>query len=376
MFLSACGSFRRPHLKVTPPDHNSYITLKMAMKYANDWKQEYRDALNDQTAFTNWLGASLIPLGGATLGLAITGAPTLATTIVGLTGATAYGVGAWFENKPQLLAYAEGYRAIGCAQAAFAPLLVLDTPSSICKTWTLADKLKQYIEQMNTEIGKCAGSTEEPEVATIISTGLAAIRSGESLLGMHYSAGSQLVLATDSIVGDIDKLIISSQPGLAGVQASISGVADFYSQLTTVPTSEAGTAKKANGCDIPYISQLSNGIASIVNRVGAIKPLEALRACQVQVDTLPSNLQLDPEPPYKATKERPYIPILIRGGRAPYSVEVFPKENITIERMGLTSGAFVINTSKATESTYSLIITDSLGKSAVAELNVTLPSQP
>jgi hypothetical protein len=56
------------------------------------------------------------------MGLAITGASTTAVTALGLTGATAFGLGVWFDSTPQQRAYIAGFNAVNCAVEAVLPL--------------------------------------------------------------------------------------------------------------------------------------------------------------------------------------------------------------------------------------------------------------
>lgn len=70
--IGGCAGVTNPYVK--PQDRPEAPTLDRAIAYANGAKEDYQTALGNQEKLNTWLGIGLVPLGAATLGLAVTGA--------------------------------------------------------------------------------------------------------------------------------------------------------------------------------------------------------------------------------------------------------------------------------------------------------------
>ena len=124
VLLAGCSSLYDPHITLNDTPSGA-VSFEAAEIYANDAKDKYREALGEYSRFNKLLGASLIPLGAATLGLGITGASSTAVTALGLTGATGFGLGSWLQSTPTQQAYIGGHNATNCAIEAMLPLKVV-----------------------------------------------------------------------------------------------------------------------------------------------------------------------------------------------------------------------------------------------------------
>ena len=116
--------------RVKRPATAGPVSLPAAIEYGDEVKNAYREALRDQALLQTWLAIGLIPLTAAAMGLGARAASPDAVLALGLTGASALGLGTWLHNKPRQLAWAAGLKAVTCVQKVVAPLRGTDTPRS------------------------------------------------------------------------------------------------------------------------------------------------------------------------------------------------------------------------------------------------------
>lgn len=400
--IAGCTGVTNPYVK--PQGRPEAPTLDQAIKYANDAKGNYQTALGNQGKLNTWLGIGLVPLGAATLGLAVTGASQTAVTVLGLTGAAAYGTATWLRSEPQQRAYIAGYNAINCAIEAVVPLR-LDTKSPeysrfIASMNVIDNKIADVetqigaVERLIVQVEPTAGSgdrlvvraKEEVTAArSIVDSAVTARQGGTSLALEIAGAGNNLTVAVDRIAGQVDEAILSNQPDIQALTSIIGGLGQAYSKFTVVPESSAErlggaevTAQAGPAGDLSRelgelqrrAADLSVGqrrVADFVNALVAKKPVESLKNCGVDLDQLTAQqLVIDPAGPVEfAEGQAGSVGLIIVGGRAPYAVQLVDEAatGLSVRQVEPFGPAFLVQaTAEAVPGQYSIYVADAAGQ--------------
>jgi peptidoglycan hydrolase-like protein with peptidoglycan-binding domain len=416
--VSGCASIINPHVDIAQdnPTPVGTVSFDSAEKYANNAKAKYRAALGEHAQFNRLLGASLIPLGAATLGLGITGVSTEAVTALGLAGAAGYGEGVWLESTPTQRAYVAGYNTTVCAVEAMIPLK-FDEKNEQLKEFranltkgedgkTEIDRKIEAVDSVTREVKRLKASETDANMKQIadddIEAAKAAIQSAAtarsnavSLLGEIDHAGSNLVSATEKIAGQVDEAILTSQPDLQALSAIIGGLGQSYSKFTAVPASlQPPTKAVAAPGQVPAgasyetrrtvredlqtaLAQLETSTAALatgtrelsdfVNAAVAKKPLETLAKCGVDPSKVMTDIVIDPAGPFNVEPGKDSSQgFTIKGGRQPYYAKL---ENDTVKGLTVTQPdvfgpGFVVKATNLAEGEYTVLVGDGAGHSA------------
>jgi hypothetical protein len=413
---AGCAGITNPYVK---PDGRpgGNVTLESAIGYANSAKDAYKEALGNQAELRSWLGIGLIPLGAATLGLGITGASPTAITVLGLTGAAAYGTGSWLQSPPQERAYIAGYNAINCAIGAVAPLNI-DKNSEFARFDESMKIIDRHIADVQSQIGvvNAAISDLEPSAGSqdalvvrakeevtaarsIVDSAVAARANGTSLMLEVASAGSNLVTAVDRIVGQVDDAILLNQPDLQSLSSIIGGLGQAYSQFTAVPeglrkaedlagagvavqTGRAGVLNMALQELQERVATLSIDTRRIVHFVSAVvakKPIETLQRCGVDPDKFASDIAIDPAGPIEfAQGQASTKGFVVVGGRAPYTAQLLndTAAGVAVRQPEPFGPAFLVQASaEAKAGEYSIYVVDAASHRKFVTAVVKAPPQ-
>ena len=413
---AGCAGITNPYVK---PDGRpgGNVTLESAIGYANSAKDAYKEALGNQAELRSWLGIGLIPLGAATLGLGITGASPTAITVLGLTGAAAYGTGSWLQSPPQERAYIAGYNAINCAIGAVAPLNI-DKNSEFARFDESMKIIDRHIADVQSQIGvvNAAISDLEPSAGSqdalvvrakeevtaarsIVDSAVAARANGTSLMLEVASAGSNLVTAVDRIVGQVDDAILLNQPDLQSLSSIIGGLGQAYSQFTAVPeglrkaedlagagvTVQTGRAGVVNMAlqelqeRVATLSIDTRQIAHFVSAVAAKKPIETLERCGVDPDKFASDIAIDPAGPIEfAQGQASTKGFVVVGGRAPYTAQLLndTAAGVAVRQPEPFGPAFLVQASaEAKAGEYSIYVVDAASHRKFVTAVVKAPAQ-
>jgi len=264
--LSAC-SLVNPHVRVAekiryPEEATDPViarTLPNAARYADQQKKAYEDAIDDRAAMTSMMGAGLIALSAAALGVGATGGGTELLLGMGLAGAAAVGAGSWVNSKPDQFAFAAGQMAIICTEQALTPLTSLsaDVLPNVNKftygftetgegDGTVAEspipalapalvEAQGKIAQMQVIYGRITekGLTAEVEPEKkLLDDATKAVASAEQvrvkatdLIKVANRAGADWFSAIDRIVNAVDKALIGNSPELSSLPSVIGGLA-------------------------------------------------------------------------------------------------------------------------------------------------------
>lgn len=414
LWLSGCALVN-PHVTLRSSSGNPPTTITDGIKYADEAKAAYKQAIGQQSQLGSWLGIGLIPLGAAALGLGITSGNPAAITAVGLAGAAGYGVGTWLQSKPNQRAWLAGYNATTCAVDAILPLLYveqnrttidrdigaldggitgLDKSLGELRTQLLAVGDKPPTDLIDlAKLGKQRlGEGEALRTAALETRGKAEKMKQEAAMG-----GASLKEAVDRISGQVSVQLVEASPDLQTLAGIVGGLAQSYGQFVRVPEglgpARSGAKAQATIEDAKLREQveaLSKAIGAVesamlvaqtamqrvadtVNAVTSNKPVEKLRACGV-TEAIVAPMTLEPagaielETGRVATAAR-----TIRGGAPPYFVE--PQgdsvEGFTVRKGDMNTPAFVVQiTSKTPAGQYLLLVSEKTGQRLFVPVNV------
>ena len=391
LITSSC-SMMNPYIDIGDRPQDNTILLSKAIDYANKGKDEYTNALGEQAEFNSYLGIGLTALGAAALGLGITGGSTTAITILGLTGASAYGVGSFLENKPRQRAYILGYNALNCAVEAVLPLNIslplYEKFSQALHGSSATDGLLFRREETEKAISKVK-QIKSPDEAIIrsisaaealVETAKIAYTNGVSLDLIINNSGNALITSVDRIVGQVNDSINTNQTDLQSIMTIIGGLGGMYSQITTVPQSmtpasdiksvsaviqSADTALNELLDSAARLSRTTQEVTAFVNAIVAKKPIEQLKLCGVDPEDIASSIEIDPTGVIEFIQGKAgSTGRIIRGGHSPYSATIASSsaKGITVKQSIPFAPMFVVEASKeAVVGDYAIYVTDGSG---------------
>ena len=399
------------------------VPLGRAVDYANSARARYERALIAEAERQGSVANGLIVLGAVALGLAALDAHRDSLVVAGLAGGTAYTLGSWNQSRPREQAYVEGMKAMSCAIDAIMPLNIgrEDRAALEADLKGLADRidaLNRHIALV--EIALAAGDADAKPEAALISaaqgdvasakalaiTADEALVAGRRLLQESGRAGLQLVnavnrigtLVTDAVRGTradlaalpevIRGLAKSGEifvPGLGAADALASAMGKGAAPVPAEPSLQ-GTRKqvvqnnlRAALAELKVSAQLvasqTRRIGMLVQAVNSAKPVEKLKACNVQID---ASIQVSPGQVSFVEKRAAEKRVVIAGGTKPYRVAIHDKP-VPIELReplaGDSSFAIVATDKTAAGESYTVHVTDATGQSKEVKV-VIAPGEP
>ena len=404
--LAGC-SLINPHIS-TGDRPAKPVMLESAIKYGNEAKNAYREALGDEAKFRNLLGVGLIGVATAIPIMALTEATTKSIGIVGVSGAGLYAIGTWLQSTPRQRAYLQGYNAVNCAIDAVAPL-DFDTDKEPYKGFDSALlQINDQIARVEKDIGTVKNldltaaekAKADEKIAIALETALKAVdeakaarRSGIELQLQLAAAGPDLVAAVDRIVGEVDRAVVENQPDLAALASIIGGLGNMYGQLTALPPGMAGpqditglsTAVRFESASpleknlvdlqnsVAELSKLTRQISDYVNVVIAKKPSEKLRSCGVDADQIATDIVIEPPTAVFTAGQDETQAFTIRGGRRPFRVTLLGPQSmdIIVSQPDLFGPAFVVQVkSSAQKGSYSIYAADASGRQRILQIQI------
>ena len=371
------------------------VTANEALEYADSAIEKYHEALGEQAKLTNVLGLALIPLGAATLGLGISEAGGNTITALGLTGATALGMGTWLGNKPQQQVYLTGIAAIECAKTAMRPLLFSDNElkkfrndlyldeDEIESLRVKIDNVKSNIAKVERLISEASDGAEWKDAKAEIETAERVLEEAERTSGsgqkLDYElsrAGTTLVSAVNDIMVLVDRQTLANQSDLQSVGPIINGLLQSSAQFTTIPptkaapTAETPAQRKytASLQSEPWASltagrklelavadlkesereliDASGKVAYVVNQISEAKPTAGkLEDCGAKVEEAVASIQLQPPGEVKVKKGDALVHrIAVTGGKPLYQANFVgekPSKGIALSNV-IEDGIFFV----------------------------------
>lgn len=425
VLLGGCAGITNPYIKWDPPDgkvpDGTKLTLDYGIKYAENAKAAYLNALGHQSQMATWLGIGLIPVAAAALGLGMTGQSPAAVTGLGLGAASGYAIGTWLYSKPNQRAWVVGYNATTCAIDAVAPLLYVVKEENDIKTKVTA--LSVAIGSVEKEIGnvreqllivgdkpptelvelKKLAEQRVTEAEKLLADSRETRRAAEKMLQDASTAGETLKQTVDRISGQVSRQIVEEAADIQALASMIGGLAASYGKFTAVPeglrpaplpAAKAQGATRVTGEEKKRLIDQETGlrnavanlqkqmlnlqgaavqVADIVNGVAAGKPIETLRACGVNIEQISQPMTV--EPPGRIefqSGKAATVGRVIKGGSAPFAVALQGDAEGPVVRQTEPFGpAFTVQITQNTPAKeYTIYISDKAGRKLFIPVDV------
>lgn len=358
--LSGCASWLNSHVEPSskPPSNDSVKfagPLPDSIRYANDWRETYYDAVGEQDLLRSGTALSIIPITAAALYLGITStgrASRDAVAALGIGGASLFTTANFLGAPTKSQIYLAGSRAMGCAILAARPLLVTQTTFKDFKDDLAGVRSHRTVVSTQLSALKSLTKIYENEIAgkpISVAAKLQIDHATELLekagmarsVGLAYQASiNQSHVTLNQVVKNIRDQVSAeldrNQPTLQSLASIVSGIGSLAPQFGAVPQVEAlkdtfgflkkstsgdGTAQSLNGGDDKKISEAEarrlravadvrnaiatldqssemlansvNGLSEVVESAGATKDaVSSIEACDV--DDVPGTFRVSP----------------------------------------------------------------------------------
>lgn len=229
--------------------------LNAAIDDANAQALAYFDASAQYSQLRNISPLAAAGLGVSAALLGIIGGGSAGTRI-GLAGAgaTALGLGTYYDNRPRQLVYLSGAKAIACAVTAQAPFLL--SPEAKTRLETDMTALRAAIAALALALRppippRSPGfRTQTPDAETILTSARAILSDAEGFSRGLQTAGLVLREQVKGIVAAVDIQVVRTDPDPQAIQsviASVTSAARPPPPASNLPSSNAGPKSSAPG---------------------------------------------------------------------------------------------------------------------------------
>lgn len=419
--LTGC-SISNPYIDIPRParSESESIAIGSGIEYAQNVQAAYRRKLAEHAQIGTDGGAALRLLGSAVLGLAAFDAHIDSIIGTALAGGTGYALGSWYANEDHEHVYLSGMKAINCAIEAVLPLNVSADARNLLETdvqeiRNFVAELRERVDEVQRLIPlvQATMQNDDNETATLINTAQMAVAqaiavvnhadeaatTGGILLYKVDGAGEHLITAVNRINVAVDQALQQSNPrleSLSNVISALSASTGFFAPgvdlegtlgvaLTPKKTDKRSEAPKpAEGGQIlsepsltptnklkqelgmlrvqaDFVSSLSQKLNMVVKGVSDARPLEALKACNVDTDSLPTKLSLSKRNVIFEASKAMEQTIIISGGKKPYVARFLksPTPGLRLRNpMPISNDLDIIAGSDVTAGQYDVLVSD------------------
>ena len=226
LFMTSCSGVLVPvHApdSVSPPafmavDDSFAGNLPQSIKYANDWRAELYQSVDNQTKVRSGLALTLIPLTATLVYLGINGSTTELFSGLSIGGATAYTASTLFVDGVRDRINMAGAKALTCAVASVGPMLVTKGEHESFTTnlygTASAPGLTSRIVSLEGKLASVgvAAAVQKRDAQAAIAFARTAREAGFALDGDLNRAASELVTTVDGIVNQVNTQIVARLP--------------------------------------------------------------------------------------------------------------------------------------------------------------------
>jgi hypothetical protein len=231
--------------------------LRSALAYAEYAKDQYLAAKAQSADLPAPLASFLIPLGGAALGLGMTGNSGAPVTALGLAGATTLGLGSLLQNKDREKVYITGAEGVQCLLNNMAPFThtqgqdlrdLDDDVNDLAQESSDLDVLiaavsATRLEDCNAKLSR-AKLLKAAELASKAAKDTVKIAS--DFLETAENSPVTIVYTVDKINTSVSSEIINTEPDVKSLSANLKDVIpDKANNLAGIPTAKKGADESA-----------------------------------------------------------------------------------------------------------------------------------
>jgi hypothetical protein len=369
-------------------------SLDNAINYANELRSEYFNKVNIDAELTTGSGLALIPIGALALFYGISGASKDVPLALGIGGAGLYTGASFLHSQPRQLIYAAGANAVTCAIAIMDPLSLssaewsafqADILALVRDTSALRQALNPFVDRVGPEIDYAK---------TVLARAEATIDQANRTNAAIAQAGRTLFNSVQMIRGLVNRAIISNQPNLDVLMASLGGALPL--RAAQIAPGISGRLPKGAGVfhalpnELEAAAQLQVAVQNaevsiarvklVIDRIGPGPSADTLKACTNGISgaALPFTVlpTTDLQFAAKATTVQTAA-IVLSGGQSPYSsnfVGVLPGKAVSAALTYDSGGAGIITVTvppDAESGDYTLSVADKSGTSKSVGIHIT-----
>jgi len=353
--------------------------LNAAIDDANAQALAYFDAAAQYSQLRNMTPLAAVGLGVSAALLGIIGGGSAGTRI-GLAGAgaTALGLGTYYDNRPRQLVYLSGAKAIACAVTAQAPFLLSAEAKTRLETDMAA--LRASIATLSLALRPPIPTripgilTQTPDAEAILTSARAMLSDAEAFSRALQTAGLVLREQVKDIVAAVDVQVVRTDPDPQAIQAVIASVTSAATPppaASKLPSSSAGPKSSATGDTIDAAAadavQATDAVQADLGGNGAASAGSAVpAACQVEQVAGALNL-LPNETQHDFTAVNTTLVYTVLGGTNPLTASLsgeYPAGAFAVTQTS-ANGAIVVTVSVAASAaghSAQLIVADASGR--------------
>ncbi len=383
--LASCMAVVDPYVEPKDDLFRETKSLTNAVKYAEDTRGVYYQAIREHTGFNRAVGSTLIGSTAAALVLGITNGSSDAITGLGVGGAGLYSLRNWLHGRPKLLAYQAGIDALTCTLTVFGPVRAIDSTGFDRDLDMKMTTLRNALPDLKTklDIAKKKRGDESPDVVRagiIFSNAEAALEKGGTVKTLRKRAAVTLYDAVHLIRSKVTKALTESEPDVASLVATLSKTIPIQAGLITGQPLDAPGELTTKLSD-HILNPLRDAADAVKEQTAVIEQMligldtgpdsEQIEACS-QIDATSAGLTFRVDPASSvhisaATPDR-LTKIYLSGGVPPYSARWIgqtPGVDVSLQPVNHDYGSAddaeveITVTAQAKRETYTLSLKDS-----------------
>jgi len=388
--LSACAVLQ-PYKHGDEGAFRANPSLANAVEFAENTRDHYEKAIDQNTLVNRTTGVLLIGAGTAATFLGIRGGRTGQITALGVSGAGLFGVNSLLYDRPRLGVYVAGMRAIGCSLGAFAPARARLAPGFEQSYSANITQRNVVVSLLESAPGNRTDVTQQARRAVkesdrVISLARQTIEQGRL-------AGLRLYENVQQIHANVSAALLASEPDLSALVNSLATVLPQRAQaITGVEINPESQDDRTDGGRRQSIDDTKEANVEAEKLMKETKKLERLndaffRAQSSLEELVPAAADLTACADFAAPLPFRVLPaptlelttgttagVLVSGGRPPYRaawVGTVPANLPITEEAAGSRVSFKIDGAKAkVGGPYKLILDDSSGQTATVLVTV------
>ena len=335
LFLSSCAALIDPYVKPSENNFRTTPSLDNAVKYAEDMREEYYNAISDYSGFNRFVGAALIGTTAAALGLGIGSGSASTISTLGLGGAGLFGLNSWLNGTPKQKAYQAGIEALTCTLAVFQPMrsfkstFLDDNLGKLDIALIKLDNELRSIKDKNFTAIESQSAEEHIKRAEVVQVnGRSTLDKGKQAKALTARAGVALYDATQNIRAQVTKALTDTEGNVVELVASLAKSTQVNAGLITgkphVKPPDAVTSFSSLSINslkniTDEVDLLTQDVEKIISGLASDLSKAQLESCAkvnlieagISFNASPSSVELDVAKSRSAS-------IIISGGKTPY----------------------------------------------------------
>lgn len=329
--LSSGCAIINPYRDGDDTAYRQAATLANAVSYAEDTREEYYDAIFEQTFLNRSVGVALVGVVSAATFLGVTGGGTNAIAGLGVGGAGLFAANSLLYSHARLGVYVAGAKAISCTLGVYAPARAFDAKQFDSLLASLPTEVKTLQSLVDDYRAKHPGAGGEE-----LSDADDAVRAAERSLARGFkaqadlnTAGVRLYEHVQGIHADVTKSLIATEPDLSTLVNTLgtslpTNARLLVSNLPNVPTAPKLEKHKPKDAALAQITAQTGTVEEkrqeleeLLAKIPAPANSADLAACAEFAKVRPFQVRPQPSLVIDTGQSQPGQ-VIVSGGTPPY----------------------------------------------------------